>query len=115
MGSVNPVLVSYFVVTDGKISIGNYREVAIATFKYMSMLRPSDLSPSLQKETSSLSNIGFRFSEKRCPDDYAVWVADKLSWPVPRELVIKAFFFNYTATTESTAQGVALHTLEGLS
>jgi len=115
MGSVSPVVVSYFVVTDGKISIENYREVAIATFKYLSMLRPSDLSPSHQKEASSLSNIRFRFSEKRRPDDYAVWVADKLSWPVPRELVIKAPQVVSEWDTEGTAQGVALRTLEGLS
>jgi insulysin len=115
MGSVSPVLASYCVVTDGKISTENYREVAIATFKYMSMLRPSDLSPSYQKETSSLSNIRFRFSEKQPPDDYAIWVADKLSWPVPRDLVIKAPQVISEWDTEGTAQGVALRTLEGLS
>jgi insulysin len=115
MASVSPILASYFVVADSKISIENHREVAIATFKYMSMLRPSDLSPSHQKETSSLSNIRFRFSEKRRPDDYAVWVADKLSWPVPRELVIKAPQVVSEWDTEGTAQRVALRTLEGLS
>ena len=114
MGSVSPVLCSYL-VTDGEISIENYREVAMATFKYMSMLRSSDLSPSHQKETSSLSNIRFRFSEKRRPDDYAVWVADKLSWPVPRELVIKAPQVVSEWDIGGTAQGVALRTLEGLS
>ena len=115
MASVSPVLASYFAVTDGKISIENYREVIIATFKYMSMLRSSDLSPSHQKETSSLSNIRFRFSEKRRPDDYATWVADRLSWPVPREFVIKAPQVVSEWDAEGTAQGVALRTLEGLN
>jgi len=32
----------------------------------------------------------FRFAEKRRPDDYAVWVTEHLSWPVPRELVLSA-------------------------
>jgi insulysin len=115
MDSVSPVLGSYLVVTDGEISIVFYREVIMATFKYMSMLRPSDLSPSHQKEISSLSNIRFRFSEKRRPDDYAVWVTDKLSWPVPRELVIKVPQVVSEWDTEGTAQGVASRTLETLS
>lgn len=115
MDSVSSVLGSYLVATDEEISIENYREVIMATFKYMSMLRPSDLSPSHQKETSSLSNIRFRFSEKRRPDDYAIWVTDKLAWPVPRELVIKVPQVVSEWDTEGTAQGVASRTLESLS
>ncbi|KAI0306722.1 Metalloenzyme, LuxS/M16 peptidase-like protein [Multifurca ochricompacta] len=93
----------------------NYRQVAMATFKYISMLRSTDLSPPHQKEVSTLSNIRFRFSEKRRPDDYAVWVADKLSWPVPRELVIKAPQVVSEWDPDGTAQAVAFHTLGGLS
>jgi len=87
----------------------------MAAFKYMSMLRSTDLSPPHQAEVSSLSNIHFRFSEKRRPDDYAVWVAEKLSWPVPRELVIKAPQVVSEWDTDSTAQGVAFRMLEGLN
>ena len=97
-----------------EISIENYREVGMATFKYMSMLRSTDLSPPHQTEVSSLSNIRFQFSEKRRPDDYAVWVAEKLSWPVPRELVIKAPQVVSEWGTDSIAQGVACRMLEGL-
>ena len=79
------------------------------------MLRSTDLSPLHQAEVSSLSGIRFRFSEKRRPDDYAVWVADKLAWPVPRELVIKAPLVVSEWDTNGTAQAVALRTLEGLS
>ncbi|KAI9446597.1 Metalloenzyme, LuxS/M16 peptidase-like protein, partial [Lactarius indigo] len=93
----------------------NYREVAMSTFKFMSMLRSTDLSPTHQKEVSTLSSIRFRFSEKRRPDDYAVWVADKLSWPVPRELVIKAPQVVSEWDSDGVAQAVALRTLEGLS
>jgi insulysin len=94
---------------------GNYREVGMATFKYISMLRTTDLSPSHQTEVSTISNIRFRFQEKRRPDDYAVWVADKMSWPVPRELVIKAPQVVSEWDLDGTAQDTALHTLEGLS
>lgn len=115
MGSVSPVLGSYLVATDGKISIENYREVGMAVFKYMSMLRSTDLSPPYQKEVSSLSNIGFRFSEKQRPDDYAVWVAETLAWPVPRELAIKAPQVVSEWDTDGIAQGVVFRMLEGLS
>jgi len=97
------------------ISIENYREVGMATFKYISMLRSTDLSPLYQSEVSSLSDIRFRFSEKRRPDDYAVWLADKLAWPVPRELVIKAPQVVSEWDPDGTAQAVAMRTLEDLS
>jgi insulysin len=87
----------------------------MATFNYISMLRSTDLSPTHQTEVSALSNIRFRFSEKRRPDDYAVWMADKLSWPVPRELVIKAPQVVSEWDHDGTAQAVAFQTLKGLS
>ena len=87
----------------------------MATFKYISMLRSTDLSPTHQVEVSSLSNIRFRFSEKRRPDDYAVWVADKLSWPVPREFVIKAPQVVSEWDHSGNAQAVAFQTIKGLS
>ena len=81
----------------------------------MTMLRSTDLSPPHQKEVSSLSNIGFRFSEKQRPDDYAVWVAETLAWPVPRELALKAPQVVSEWDTDGIAQGVAFRMLEGLS
>jgi insulysin len=32
----------------------------------------------------------FRFAEKRKPEDYAVWIAEHMVWPVPPELVLSA-------------------------
>jgi insulysin len=87
----------------------------MATFKYIAMLRSTDLSPLHQRETSSLSHIRFRFSEKRRPDDYALWVADKLAWPVPRELVIKAPQVVSEWGPNGTAQAVTFRTLEGFN
>lgn len=93
----------------------NYREVAMAGFKYISMLRSTDLSPTHQTEVSSLSDIRFRFAEKRRPDNYAVWMVDKLSWPVPRELIVKAPQVVSEWDPDGTAQAVAFQTLKGLS
>jgi secreted Zn-dependent insulinase-like peptidase len=87
----------------------------MATFKYISMLRSTDLSRTYQTEVSSLSDIRFRFAEKRRPDNYAVWMADKLSWPVPRELVIKAPQVVSEWDPDGTGQAVAFQTLRELS
>src|SRR6266852_4605572 len=87
----------------------------MAAFKYISMLRSTDLSPNHQTEVSSLSDIRFRFAEKRRPDNYALWMTDKLSWPVPRELVIKAPQVVSEWDHDGTAQAVAFRTLQGLS
>ena len=32
----------------------------------------------------------FRFKEKSRPESYAVWVAEHMSWPVPREVLLTA-------------------------
>jgi insulysin len=87
----------------------------MAAFKYISMLRSTDLSPTHQTEVSALSHIRFRFAEKRRPDNYAVWMADKLSWPVPRELVVKAPQVVSEWDLDGTAQAVAFQTLNGFS
>ena len=87
----------------------------MAAFKYISMLRSTNLSPTYQSEVSSLSDIRFRFAEKRRPDNYAVWVTDVLSWPVPREFVIKAPQVISEWDPDGTAQAVAFQTLRGLS
>jgi hypothetical protein len=79
------------------------------------MLRSTDLSPTHQTEVSALSDIRFRFAEKRRPDNYAVWMSDKLSWPVPRELVVKAPQVVSEWDPDGTAQAVAFQALKGFS
>ncbi|EIN07085.1 hypothetical protein PUNSTDRAFT_53482 [Punctularia strigosozonata HHB-11173 SS5] len=66
----------------------NHRSVMLAVFKYLSLLRSSAIPAWAQRETSLLSRIRFRFREKRRPDDYAVSVAEYMSWPTPRELIL---------------------------
>lgn len=60
----------------------------LATHKYLSLLRSSEFPAWYQRELSTLSNIGFRFAEKRRPDDYATWVSEHMSWPLPPDLII---------------------------
>ena len=79
------------------------------------MLRSTGLSPAYQIEVSALSNIRFQFLEKRRPGSYAVWMAEQLSQPVPRELVIKAPQVVSQWDHDGTSQAVAFQTLKGLS
>ncbi|KZT02312.1 insulin-degrading enzyme [Laetiporus sulphureus 93-53] len=73
-----------------KTGFEHHQEVVLAVYKYLSMLRASKLPAWYQREMSIIKATRFRFAEKRKPDDYAVWVTEHLSWPVPRELVLSA-------------------------
>ncbi|THG99965.1 hypothetical protein EW026_g2491 [Hermanssonia centrifuga] len=53
----------------------HYREVLIAVFKYLSLLRSSEFPAWYQREISEIKATRFRFQEKRRPEDYAVWLA----------------------------------------
>ncbi|KDQ33027.1 hypothetical protein PLEOSDRAFT_1032530 [Pleurotus ostreatus PC15] len=64
------------------------RDVTLATFKYLSLLRSSEFPAWHQREVATISRTRFRFAEKRRPDDYAVWVSEHMAWPVPRELIL---------------------------
>lgn len=68
----------------------NYETLLQAIFKYIALLKSSSFPAWVQRERSLISATRFRFAEKRRPDDYAVWVTEHMSWPVPRELVLSA-------------------------
>ncbi|KZT27341.1 hypothetical protein NEOLEDRAFT_1176768 [Neolentinus lepideus HHB14362 ss-1] len=68
----------------------NYQPIMLATYKYLNLLRFSELPAWHSREISTIASIRFRFAEKRRPDDYAVWVAEQMAWPIPMELVISA-------------------------
>ncbi|PFH54234.1 hypothetical protein AMATHDRAFT_53111 [Amanita thiersii Skay4041] len=68
----------------------NYRSIILAAFKYLSLLRSSKFESHIQKEIAMLSQIHFRFSEKRRPDSYATWISERMAWPVPRNLILSA-------------------------
>ncbi|TFK76345.1 insulin-degrading enzyme [Pluteus cervinus] len=66
----------------------HYRDVVLATFKYLSMLRSTTFEQYHQREVARMSAIRFQFAEKRRPDDYAIWISEHMNWPLPRELLI---------------------------
>ncbi|KIK58340.1 hypothetical protein GYMLUDRAFT_45548 [Collybiopsis luxurians FD-317 M1] len=68
----------------------NYRSVVLATFKYLSLLRSSAIESYLQKERAILSDIRFRFIEKKRPDDYVTSIAERQTEPYPPELLLAA-------------------------
>lgn len=78
--------------TNGSVlsPIEHYREVILAVFKYLSLLRSSPLPAWNAQEMSDLSAMRFLFAEKRRPDDYATFIAEHMTWPVPRDRILDA-------------------------
>ncbi|KAG5637127.1 hypothetical protein H0H81_005656 [Sphagnurus paluster] len=68
----------------------NYREVIRTAFQYLALLRASKFDSFHQREVAKVSEIRFRFKEKRRPDDYATWISEHMAWPVPKELLLTA-------------------------
>ncbi|KAG6833674.1 hypothetical protein H0H87_002870 [Tephrocybe sp. NHM501043] len=68
----------------------HHRDIIHATFQYLALLRASKFDAYHQTEIAKVSNIRFRFKEKRRPDEYATALTEYMSWPVPKELVLKA-------------------------
>ncbi|KIJ69177.1 hypothetical protein HYDPIDRAFT_105764 [Hydnomerulius pinastri MD-312] len=73
-----------------KEGFDNYRSVVLATFKYLSLLRSSDIAPWYQSEAATIANLQFQFAEKRAAQGYATTVAERMSWPVPTEKLLSA-------------------------
>ncbi|KAG6851274.1 hypothetical protein H0H93_011710 [Arthromyces matolae] len=68
----------------------HHRDIIHAAFQYLSLLRASSFDAFHQREISRVSDIRFRFKEKRKPDEYATTITEYQSWPVPKELMLKA-------------------------
>ncbi|KAG6860960.1 hypothetical protein C0995_005624 [Termitomyces sp. Mi166 len=68
----------------------NHRDVIHAAFQYLSLLRASKFDPFHQFEIARVSDIKFRFKEKQRLDEYATSVTEFMSWPVPKDLILKA-------------------------
>jgi insulysin len=73
-----------------KEGFDNYRSVVLATFKYLSLLRSSDIPPWYQSEVTTISRTQFEFAEKREAEAYAIFIAERMSWPVPTEKALSA-------------------------
>ena len=70
--------------------VANYRSVVRAAYKYLALLRASTFDAFHQEELVQLTHIGFRFLDKRPPDDYATWLTEHMAWPVPHHLLLAA-------------------------
>ncbi|KAG6907416.1 hypothetical protein DXG01_008988 [Tephrocybe rancida] len=68
----------------------HHLDVIEATFQYLALLRASKLDAFHQREIAKVSDIRFRFKEKKRPDEYATAITEYMSWPVPKELMLKA-------------------------
>ncbi|KAF8559745.1 hypothetical protein OG21DRAFT_1550390 [Imleria badia] len=68
----------------------NYRSVVLSAFKYLSLLRSSEIAPWYQSEVATISRTQFEFAEKREAGAYAVSIAERMSWPVPTEKALSA-------------------------
>jgi secreted Zn-dependent insulinase-like peptidase len=66
----------------------NYRSVISATFKYLSLLRSSDLESWRQSEQALIANTRFRFLEKSKPEQYTTHLTSHMDWPLPQEYLI---------------------------
>ena len=72
------------------VSPENYETLVKTVFKYISLLRSSKFPNWVQHERNLICATRFRFSEKRRPDDYAVWVTEHMAWPVPHDRILSA-------------------------
>lgn len=68
--------------------IANYKSVVLAAYKYLDLLRRSTFEDYHHKEVVDLSNLRFRFAEKKRPDDYATGITEHMAWPTPREKLL---------------------------
>ncbi|KAH7923541.1 hypothetical protein BV22DRAFT_1015236 [Leucogyrophana mollusca] len=97
-----------------KDGFDNYRSVVLAAFKYLSLLRSSAFPAWYQSEQSMISQMRFRFSEKRRPEGYAVWIAEHMTWPVPPELVLAAPQLTWEWDQNEKGEQEVKDVLEGL-
>ncbi|KAJ7112437.1 Metalloenzyme, LuxS/M16 peptidase-like protein [Mycena crocata] len=79
--------VTIYLTIDG---FQNHRQVSLAVFKFLTLLRASQFEAFHQRELVTLSATKFRFKEKGRPDSYATWAAEHMTRPVPLELVLSA-------------------------
>ncbi|KAG1761690.1 Metalloenzyme, LuxS/M16 peptidase-like protein [Suillus occidentalis] len=72
-----------------KLGFENYRLVALAAFKYLSLLRSSAFPKWYQSELVKIARTKFQFATKENAESYAVSLSERLGKPVPPELVLR--------------------------
>lgn len=68
--------------------LDNHEKVVEAVFKYIHLLRSSNLEQWTHDEVAQLSELMFRFKEKIDPADYASSTATQMQMPYPREWIL---------------------------
>jgi len=68
----------------------HYEDVAMAIFKYTSLLRATPPTEEVFNEIKAISDISFRFAERGKTIDYANGLATWIQAPVPREKILSA-------------------------
>ena len=66
----------------------NHREVIQICFKYINLLRDSELPKWIQEEIITLEALEFRFDEKLSADHYASHISSFMQLPIPRDLLL---------------------------
>ncbi|QRV87985.1 insulysin [Ceratobasidium sp. AG-Ba] len=73
-----------------KDGMDHHTEVLLTVYKYLEFLRTSELPIYIYEESKSIAESKFRFAEKSSADKYVSSLAERLSGPYPRDLVLCA-------------------------
>ncbi|WVR07976.1 hypothetical protein IAU60_005019 [Kwoniella sp. DSM 27419] len=68
----------------------HYKEVALAIFKYISLLRSQPPSEEAFNEIKAISEISFRFAERGRVSSYCASLSGMMQSPVPREKIVSS-------------------------
>ncbi|KAG1891434.1 Metalloenzyme, LuxS/M16 peptidase-like protein [Suillus subluteus] len=72
-----------------KLGFENYQLVALATYKYLSLLRSSAFPKWYQSELVKIARTKFQFATKENAEGYAVSLSERLGKPIPPELLLR--------------------------
>jgi insulysin len=68
----------------------HYEDVALAIFKYISLLRSTPASSTVFNEIQAIGDISFKFAERGRTSDYVCGLSGWMQSPVPREKIVSS-------------------------
>jgi insulysin len=72
-----------------KLGFENYQLVALAAYKYLSLLRSSAFPKWYQSELVKIARTKFQFATKENAEGYAVSLSERLGKPIPPESLLR--------------------------
>jgi insulysin len=75
------------------LSKANYEEVALAIFKYITLLKSQSPQEWAFREVAMVSEIDFRFMEMPPPSHYVTTLSGNMHQPYPRQWILSAPYF----------------------